>query len=55
MVALYWFALAGAIVTSLAGQTLLKGAADRQSFLEQLWDWRSLVGFRLEHRPLQSL
>ena len=42
-----WFALAGAIVTSLAGQALLKGAADRQSFLEQLLDWRSLVGLLL--------
>ena len=47
MAALSWFALAGAIVTSLAGQVLLKGAADRQSFLEQLWDWRSLVGILL--------
>ena len=47
MVALSWLALAGAIVTSLAGQTLLKGAAERQSFLEQLWDWRSLVGLLL--------
>ena len=47
MVALSWFALAGAIVTSLAGQVLLKGAVDRQSFLEQLWDWRSLVGLLL--------
>jgi len=37
MVALSWFALAGTIVTSLAGQTLLKGAAER-SFVEQLSD-----------------
>ena len=45
MVALSWFGLAGAIVISLAGQTLLKGAAERQSFLEQLWDWRQLAYF----------
>ena len=30
-------ALAGAIVTSLAGQTLLKGAADRQLFWSSSW------------------
>jgi small multidrug resistance pump len=47
MVALSWSALAGAIVTSLGGQVLLKGAADRQSFLDQLWDWHSLVGLLL--------
>lgn len=47
MVALSWFALAGAIITSLSGQALLKGAAERHSFLEQLWDWRSLVGLLL--------
>jgi hypothetical protein len=40
MVALSWFSLAGAIITSLVGQALLKGAAERHSFLEQLWDWR---------------
>ena len=34
MLALSWFALASAIVTSVAGQTLLKGgAAARESFL----------------------
>ena len=47
MLALSWFALAGAIVTSVAGQTLLKGGAARESFLEQLWDWRSLIGLLL--------
>lgn len=47
MVALSWFALAGAIITSLAGQSLLKGAAERRTFLEQLCDWHSLVGLLL--------
>jgi multidrug transporter EmrE-like cation transporter len=42
------FTLASAIVTSVAGQTLLKGgAAARESFLERPWDWRSLIGLFL--------
>src|SRR5215208_2960471 len=47
MLLVSWVALTGAIVTSVAGQTFLKGGAARQNFLEQVWDWRSLIGLML--------
>jgi small multidrug resistance pump len=40
----FWAALAAAIATSLAGQTLLKAGAGEANFLVQLFDWRTLVG-----------
>jgi small multidrug resistance pump len=44
---LFWAALAGAIGTSMIGQTLLKSGAGEPSFLSQLLDWRTLVGLVL--------
>jgi multidrug transporter EmrE-like cation transporter len=43
----YWMVLAAAIVTSMAGQTLLKTAAGRPDFISQLFDPRTLVGLVL--------
>ncbi len=43
----FWAALAAAIATSMAGQTLLKAGASEPSFLEQLLDWRTLIGLVL--------
>ena len=40
----YWLVLAAAIVTSMAGQTLLKYGAGASDFIAQLLDWRTLVG-----------
>lgn len=42
---LYWGTLFGAIIISMAGQTLLKAGAGAASFVTQLFDWRTLVGF----------
>lgn len=44
---LFWAALAGAIGTSMIGQTLLKSGAGEPDFLGQLLDWRTLVGLVL--------
>jgi small multidrug resistance pump len=44
---LYWVVLAAAIVTSMAGQTLLKAAAGAPDFLTQLFDPRTIVGLGL--------
>ena len=44
---LYWAALAAAIVTSMAGQTLLKAGAGASDFVGQLFDWRTLIGLCL--------
>jgi small multidrug resistance pump len=44
---LYWTALALAITTSMAGQTLLKAGASAPSFLVQLFDLRTLAGLGL--------
>jgi len=44
-VILYWGTLFGAIIISMAGQTLLKAGAGAASFVTQLFDWRTLVGF----------
>jgi len=41
---MYWAVLLGAIVTSLAGQTLLKSGAGAADFLTQMLDWRTLLG-----------
>ncbi len=41
----YWSSLFGAIIISMAGQTLLKAGAGAASFITQLFDWRTLVGF----------
>jgi multidrug transporter EmrE-like cation transporter len=44
---LFWAALAGAIATSMAGQTLLKAGSSDPEFLAQLLDWRTLAGLVL--------
>lgn len=44
---IYWVALAGAIVVSMVGQTLLKAGAGSITFLGQATDWRTLLGFCL--------
>ena len=44
---LFWAALAGAIVTSMGGQTLLKAGSADANFLGQLLDWRTLTGLML--------
>jgi small multidrug resistance pump len=43
----YWAALSAAIVTSMAGQTLLKAGAGAAGFVAQLLDPRTIVGFIL--------
>lgn len=43
----YWTALASAIVTSMAGQTLLKAGAGAPGFVAQLFDPRTLFGLVL--------
>ena len=43
----HWGALALAIVTSMVGQTLLKAGADTPSFMAQLFDMRTIIGFVL--------
>ena len=43
----YWAALAGAIATSMAAQTLLKAGAGVASFLGQLFDLRTMAGLVL--------
>jgi small multidrug resistance pump len=43
----YWATLFVAIVTSMAGQTLLKAGAGAVDFVGQLLDWRTLVGLFL--------
>lgn len=44
---LYWMVLAAAIVTSMAGQTLLKAGAAAPDFIAQLFDLRTLSGLVL--------
>ncbi len=44
---LYWTVLAGAIVISMGGQTLLKAGAGAPDFMAQLFDWRTLSGLFL--------
>jgi small multidrug resistance pump len=43
----YWLVLSAAIVTSMAGQTLLKAGAGATSFVTQLFDPRTIVGLCL--------
>lgn len=43
----YWAVLAGAIVASMAGQTLLKAGAGAPSFVAQLFDVRTMIGLVL--------
>ncbi len=43
----YWAALASAIVTSMAGQTLLKAGAGAPGYVAQLFDVRTMVGLVL--------
>jgi multidrug transporter EmrE-like cation transporter len=43
----YWLVLMGAIITSMAGQTLLKTAAGAPDFVSQLFDPRTMVGLVL--------
>lgn len=44
---MYWAVLAAAIVTSMAGQTLLKAGAGAADFIAQLLDWRTIIGLAL--------
>ena len=44
---LHWVVLGLAIVTSMAGQTLLKAGAGAEAFVAQLQDWRTLLGLGL--------
>jgi small multidrug resistance pump len=46
-VTFYWVVLFTAIGASMAGQTLLKAAAGAADFVDQLMDWRTLLGFCL--------
>ncbi len=43
----FWLALALAIGTSMAGQTLLKAGAAEADFIAQLVDWRTILGLGL--------
>jgi multidrug transporter EmrE-like cation transporter len=43
----YWAVLAAAIVTSMAGQTLLKAGAGAADFVGQLLDYRTMIGLCL--------
>lgn len=45
--AFHWIVLAAAIVTSMAGQTLLKAGAGAGDFIAQLFDWRTILGLGL--------
>ena len=44
---LHWAMLAAAITTSMVGQTLLKAGASAPDFLDQMLDWRTLLGLGL--------
>jgi small multidrug resistance pump len=44
---LYWLILAAAIVTSMVGQFLLKTGAGTASFIDQVLDWHTQLGFCL--------
>jgi small multidrug resistance pump len=43
----YWVALFVAIGITMAGQSLLKAGAGAGTFVTQLLDWRTLIGFCL--------
>jgi multidrug transporter EmrE-like cation transporter len=40
----YWLVLWVAIAMSMAGQTMLKAGAQADTFMHQLFDWRTLLG-----------
>ncbi len=44
---MFWAVLGVAITVSMAGQTLLKAGAGRASFMEQLFDWHTMLGLVL--------
>lgn len=44
---MYWIVLLAAIAISMGGQTLLKAGASAPDFLQQLLDWRTIVGLVL--------
>jgi multidrug transporter EmrE-like cation transporter len=46
-VTLYWVTLFVAISVSMGGQTLLKAGAGAAAFVNQLLDWRTLLGLCL--------
>jgi small multidrug resistance pump len=46
-VTIYWATLFAAIATSMAGQALLKAGAGTASFIAQLLDGRTMLGFVL--------
>ncbi len=41
----YWLMLWAAIVMSMAGQTMLKAGAQADTFMHQIFDWKTLAGF----------
>jgi len=41
---IYWLMLSAAIAMSMAGQTMLKAGAQADTFMHQLFDWRTLLG-----------
>jgi len=41
---IYWVMLFGAIFVSMAGQTLLKAGSQADTFMHQLFDWRTILG-----------
>jgi small multidrug resistance pump len=43
----HWVSLGLAIATSMVGQTFLKLGASAPSFVEQLFDWRTILGLAL--------
>ncbi len=44
---LHWAVLLGAIVVSMLGQTLLKSGSRAPDFLQQLFDWHTMLGLVL--------
>lgn len=44
---IYWTMLFAAIATTVIGQAFLKAGAGVPSFIAQLFDWRTLLGFVL--------
>jgi len=46
-VTLYWTTLFSAIAISMAGNALLKAGAGAVDFVQQLFDWRTLLGLVL--------
>jgi len=40
----YWLVLFAAIFVAMAGQTLLKAGSQADTFMHQLFDWRTILG-----------